>query len=298
MFLRVRARPAARHNERMLRTSREVRALTRADRDAALELCARNPAANVYVAARILETDLDRSRGSLLAYCPDRVPEALCWMSSNMVPVECDDAAAAVFAGRVRRQQSQFSSIFGPADQVEHIWSRLHTHWSEPLDIRARQPLLTIAPGQPVLVAPDPRVRRATVDEVDLVAPAAAAMFTEEIGYAPYTDASGKRGYRATTRAIISRGHAFVIVEQGRIVFKAEVGSVGVGACQIQGVWVDPLLRGQGLAAPAMAAVVEQARADIAPLVTLYVNDYNLPALAAYRRVGFSDTGTFATILL
>ncbi len=78
--------------------------------------------------------------------------------------------------------------------------------------------------------------------------------------------------------------------------FKAEVGSVGTGVCQIQGVWVDPEFRGQGLAAPGMAAVVELAR-QIAPVVTLYVNAFNMPARAAYERVGFQTIETFATIL-
>ena len=49
-------------------------------------------------------------------------------------------------------------------------------------------------------------------------------------------------------------------VDEGRILFKADLGSVGVGAGQIQGVWVDPAYRGQGLAAPAMARAVELAR--------------------------------------
>ena len=39
----------------MLRTQSPVRALTVADRDEALALCARDPAANVFVAARIAE---------------------------------------------------------------------------------------------------------------------------------------------------------------------------------------------------------------------------------------------------
>ena len=45
-----------------------------------------------------------------------------------------------------------------------------------------------------------------------------------------------------------------------------------------------------------MAAVVEHALARIAPVVTLYVNDYNLPA-RSYRRVGFRQIGEFATVL-
>ena len=44
-----------------------------------------------------------------------------------------------------------------------------------------------------------------------------------------------------------------------------------------------------------MAAVVELAR-QTAPTVSLYVNDFNHPAVATYRRVGFVDVGEFATI--
>jgi predicted GNAT family acetyltransferase len=47
-----------------------------------------------------------------------------------------------------------------------------------------------------------------------------------------------------------------------------------------------------------MAAVVEQVRAEIAPVVTLYVNDFNTPARATYARVGFTEIGSFATVLL
>ena len=61
--------------------------------------------------------------------------------------------------------------------------------------------------------------------------------------------------------------------------------------------WIDPAYRGRGIAAPAMAAVVEHAR-RVAPLVTLYVNHYNAPALATYRRVGFEEIGRRAMTFL
>jgi hypothetical protein len=134
------------------------------------------------------------------------------------------------------------------------------------------------------------------LDEVDLVMPAAAAMFTEEIGYPPYRG-SGQL-YRQGITSLIGAGHTFVRVDAGEVVFKADVGSVALGVAQVQGVWVAPHRRGRGLAEPAMAAVVEQVRAEIAGVVTLYVNDFNVAARATYARVGFAEIGSFATVLM
>jgi predicted GNAT family acetyltransferase len=46
-----------------------------------------------------------------------------------------------------------------------------------------------------------------------------------------------------------------------------------------------------------MAAVVELTRTRFAPVVSLYVNDYNHAAVASYHRVGFRQVGEFATVL-
>jgi predicted GNAT family acetyltransferase len=46
-----------------------------------------------------------------------------------------------------------------------------------------------------------------------------------------------------------------------------------------------------------MAAVVVEASKSISPLVSLYVNDFNEPARAAYRRVGFAETGRLMSVL-
>lgn len=83
----------------------------------------------------------------------------------------------------------------------------------------------------------------------------------------------------------------------GEIVFKAELGAVTSAVAQVQGVWVDPRHRGRGHSEPGMAAVVVAARREVAGIVSLYANAYNARALAVYRRVGFEQVGTFATVL-
>ena len=280
----------------MLRTQSPVRALTTADRDQALEVCARDTRSNVFVAARILEGALVTSPGALLGYAEGSGLEAICWASANLVPVQCDAQALAAFATKLRRWRRQCSSVFGPADMVLPLWEQLRPTWGEPRDVRGYQPVLATPGPIPAGVPRDPRVRRARFSEVDLVLPAAAAMFTEEIGYPPYW---GSRAvYRQGITSLIRQGHTFVRVDDGEVVFKADVGSVALGVAQIQGVWVAPRWRGQGLAGPAMAAVVEQVQAEIAEVVTLYVNDFNAPARATYARVGFTEIGSFATVLM
>ena len=73
--------------------------------------------------------------------------------------------------------------------------------------------------------------------------------------------AGGRRGSRALPRpghaSWSDRGWSFARFDEGRLVFKAEVACATPYAAQVQGVWVAPDRRGEGLAAAGMAAVVE-----------------------------------------
>jgi predicted GNAT family acetyltransferase len=281
----------------VLRTRNPEHALSPSDRDGALELCARDLPANVFVAARILEGVLVSQPGTLLGHKVDGRLSSLCWSSANLVPVEADEAAIGFYADRVRRWRRHCASILGPADQVAELWRQLAVAWGPARAVRTDQPLMSSHTRPSELgIELDPRVRPARADEVELVMPAAAHMFEAEIGYAPYSGSGA--AYRSALLSLIDRGHTWVVIEDGRVIFKADVGSVALGCAQLQGVWLEPQLRGKGLAVPLMAAVVEQVMATRAKWVTLYVNDFNEAARATYRHVGFEDVGTFSTVLL
>ena len=103
--------------------------------------------------------------------------------------------------------------------------------------------------------------------------------------------------YQARVAELVGAGRSFSRIDDGQVVFKAEIGAATNEACQIQGVWVAPEFRGRGLSETGMTAVLRYALADVAPVVSLYVNDYNTAARAAYRRVGFSEVGAFMSVL-
>lgn len=126
--------------------------------------------------------------------------------------------------------------------------------------------------------------------------PACVAMFTEEVGVSPLAGDGGLI-YQARVAELVGAGRSFARIEDGKVVFKAEIGAVTRHACQIQGVWVAPEYRGRRLSETGMAAVLHYALRDVAPVASLYVNDFNAPARAAYRRVGFTEVGAFMSVL-
>jgi predicted GNAT family acetyltransferase len=263
--------------------------------DAALEVAARNPVANVFVASRLeaVGADTRRLAAEIWGYYDDGRLVSLCYAGANLMPIEAGPVAAQQFAERARRSGRHCSSIVGPSEPVEAMWSVLFPSWGPARDVR-RQPLMSIdrRPSVPA----DPRVRRVRIDELDTLLPACVAMFTEEVGVSP-VGADGGALYRARVAELIADGRAFAVIEDGQVLFKAEIGSATAQACQIQGVWTDPGLRGRGLGTSGTAAVVGLAIDDIAPLVSLYVNDYNMPARRAYERVGFATVGSFTSVL-
>lgn len=273
-----------------------IRTLGRADVEEALALCEQDLVANLFVASRLygVWTDPRHAGGEIWGWYDGGELRSVCWSGANLVPAEAGPGAVEAFAARARRQGRQCSSIVGPAEPVLGMWRYLEAAWGPPREVRPNQPLMVL--DGPPLVEPDPLVRRSRPDELSLVVPACVAMFTEEVGYSPVA-VDGGAMYHSQVAGLVAMGRSFVRVEDGTVVFKAELGSVTPGAVQVQGVWVAPEYRGRGLAAPGMAAVSRIVQREVAPVVSLYVNSFNTRAIRAYERVGFRTVGTFATVL-
>jgi predicted GNAT family acetyltransferase len=280
----------------MLGTTTGVRGLTADDLSSVRALLDRDPGVNVFLRYRVDSTSLrDRVVGPRVwGYFDGAELVAACHAGSNIVPAEASLDAVEAFAGHVLIEGIRPASIAGLQSAVLPLWERLAPFLGQARSIRPVQPFLAL--DDEPQVAPDTRVRRVTMDEIDLLYPACVSMFREEVGIDP--EASGGHGYRARVAQLISQGWAFAIIEDGEILFKTEVGAASPHACQLQGVWVRPDRRGEDISAAALAQVIRLVRRDVAPLVTLYVNDHNVSARALYRRVGFTEQATFASILL
>lgn len=273
--------------------------LTSADAADLRVLLDRDPIANCFAISRLLregrvEVDPWRGGGDLWGVREGGHLRSAVYVGANLVPLGTTERTRPLLAARIGALPRRCSSLVGPAAEVLGLWAELETAWGPAREVRGEQPLLAM--DRDPQVAPDPLVRAVRPEEIDLLMPACVAMFTEEVGVSPVAGGMAS-AYRARISELVHAGRAFARIEDGRVLFKAELGAVTAQVCQVQGVWVAPGMRGRGLSTAGMAAVVRQARARVAPCVSLYVNAYNIPARAAYARVGFDAVGTFATVL-
>lgn len=273
-----------------------VRPITERDSAAVTSILTTDPVAHCFVASRFRMAGADpwRLGGELLGYFDDSGLRSMLYLGANLVPVATTPAARAAFADRLRPRGRRCSSLVGPAEEVLDLWRLLEAAWGPSREVRADQPVMLIDADP--LVEADPLVRESTRADLDILVPACVEMFTVEVGVSP-TVGGAADAYRARIAEIVEEGRSFVRIDDGVVVFKAEIGAVNAGVCQVQGVWVDPRYRGRGLSKSGMAAVVRLARERIAAGISLYVNDYNTAARKAYRAVGFREVGSFATVL-
>ena len=129
-----------------------------------------------------------------------------------------------------------------------------------------------------------PGLRPAEAHEEDLVLEAAARMQTEELGVDPRIE--DPVVFRTQVQDRARAGRTFVLVLGGEIRFKADVALRCKRGAQIGGVWVPPEHRGKGLASRGTCELARRLFST-GPLVSLHVNEKNLPAVGAYKRAGF-----------
>ena len=220
--------------------------------------------------------------------------ESLCFAGANLIPLRGGPADLIAFADEAMSGTRRCSSLVGRAELVMPMWERLESAWGPARDVRNHQPLMALTTHPSCEI--DTEVRQVRPEELDAYLVAAVDMFIGEVGVDPRLG-DGGRGYRRRVASLIATGRAWARFEHGQVIFKAEVGSQSPGVGQIQGVWVHPERRGQGLGT-AGTATLAAVIVGTGRIASLYVNDFNTVARATYDRIGFVEVGTFATVLL
>lgn len=271
-----------------------LRTLRDADRGKAVEFLEQSPVENLFLLSRIDNWGLDRRRlGRLIAFERGGEIAGLCLDGGTVFVTGNDPDALPYFVlelGRWRR----CSSIVGPSFPALGLFvglaQRWREQWGQVSNVRRKQPLMLLD-GAPAVEA-DPRVRKITRTDFQSYLDASVDMYTDEIGSSPFKFGPG---YESFALARVDEGDAYGIVEDGEVIFKADLGPRHDGQVQLQGVWLKHELRGRGVSAAMLAGMLQQVLEKY-QRVSLYVNDFNIPAIRAYERLGFRSVGALSTV--
>ncbi|MEY3278146.1 MAG: GCN5-Related N-Acetyltransferase [Actinomycetota bacterium] len=249
---------------------------------------------HMFVQSRIANRIIEpmRNGGELWGWYESGQLKSAIFVGPIVVPVELNENAVAGFAQRLSLLGRRCSSIVGTQSDVQRLWTEIEG-WAPPRLVRSEQPFLTLE--ESIEIGKPDKVRPATLADLDSYLSASIAMFTAEVGVSPV--AGGMLAYRSRVEETIRNGLAFGwFAADGSTLFKLDIGAIVGSQCQVQGVWLEPHLRGQGLSKSLLSQALSLVQSTVAPEICLYVNGFNEPALRVYKSLGFVQKATFSTM--
>ncbi len=270
-----------------------VQRLVRAHERAALAYLARAPYDNVFLAWLIASDRSLATRSSLYVHLDARQTiRGVAFFGRQVVLASDTDDVTDAFADVAPSYRFE-RMIVGPRAVVERYWKRVSKWHTPPRRIRESQPVLAVDRSSLVRHPGTVVVRRAYPSEWEAVAHNSAKMIEHELEYDPR---SVSAEFNANVRIMIDRGLWWVGEHEGELCFFCNAGPRSDYTLQLQGIWTPEHLRGRSLATQALSAICDELLSDV-PSLSLYVNGFNESALRLYDRIGFRQTGEFATYL-
>jgi ribosomal protein S18 acetylase RimI-like enzyme len=246
-----------------------------------LDFCARDPIERVF-----LEDVARRGLGRFVALREGGEFVALCHLGANIVPSGEGAEAFGKFAARSRPRM-----LIGEERAVTDLWDAARDHLPRVREDR---------PGQPVYVLeekPPPgetRLRRATLHDLDVLVRTSAAAFLEEVGIDGYARDPALFEWR--TRTQIEEGRSWLWEDEGTILFKAEASAWTDRAVQLQQVWVDPSVRGNGYGKRGLSDLC-RLLLEQTPAVCLFVRPENSAAIGLYDSIAMRRVGVYRSLI-
>lgn len=140
-----------------------------------------------------------------------------------------------------------------------------------------------------------PGLRRATLDELELIAAVQAQMAFEESGVNPME--TDPVGFRSRCARRIEQGRSWVWIKDGRLIFKADIIAETSDVAYLEGVYVTPDERGNGYGLRCISQLGRTLLASVKS-ICLLVNEQNQLVEAFYRKAGFTRRSFYETIYM
>lgn len=260
-----------------------------------LSFLERRPIYTAYLAGLIRDNGLQSplNRGSFYG-CRNHLGqlEGVALIGHATLMETASDRALHAFAETAQRCTS-VHLIMCEEDRLEKFWG-CYAGAGQEMRRACRELLMELR--WPVEVSqPVSKLRLATVEDLDLLVPVHAQMALEESGVDPrQQDAAG---FLARYSRRIEQGRTWVLTEDGKLQFKADVAAETPETTYMEGVWVNPEARRQGYGRRCMSQLARMLLWRTKS-ICLFVNDENEDAQRFYKQAGYHLRTVYDTIFL
>ena len=202
------------------------------------------------------------------------------------------DRALQAFA-EIAQQCSNTHLIMGEQQRIDDFWN-YYAEGGQAMRLACRELLFEL--HWPIAVHEQvPGLRLATVDDLELVMPVHAQMAFAESGLNPLE--KDPDGFRQRCTRRIENGRTWVLVQNGALLFKADVISDTPAVMYLEGIWVNPDERGKGYGLRCMSQLAQTLLSRCQSLCLL-VNEKNTAAQLFYKRAGYKLRSVYDTIFV
>ena len=269
--------------------------LTEANRVETLEFLAARPVHTVVMTSFIndngIESELHRGRFYGYRNAKGRLEGVALIGHTTLVEARSDDALKAL-AFAARSSETPIHLVMSDDDAAETFWSYYSGGAHQPR-LACTEVLFELS--FPFLVRNcDKQLRPATAAELNEVAEAQAAIAFLESGIDPLE--RDREGFLRRVLKRIEQGRVFVVVEDGRMVFKADVIAETAEVAYLEGVYVAPEYRGKGLGSTCLSQLGQMLLSRV-DAVCLLSNVELTDAHKCYRNAGFRSIDQCTTLV-
>lgn len=273
----------------------DILTLTEAHKAEVLAFLSERPLHTVYLAGYILDNGVvsPLNRGTFYGYrnAAGQLEGVALIGHATLFEIRSDEALKA-FA-TLAQSSSRTHMLMGEMEKVEHFWN-LYGEGGQAPRLMCRE--LLFEQRFPVEVKkPVFGLRRATLRDLEMLLPIHAEMAFEESGVNPLE--KDPNGFRLRCARRIEQGRVWVLIENGRLLFKADIISDTPEVVYLEGIYVAPEERGGGIGRRCLSQLTRNLLART-KTVSLLVNEMNQAASAFYLRAGFKLRAHYDTIFL
>jgi hypothetical protein len=183
--------------------------------------------------------------------------------------------------------------IMAEPEKVDRFWSYFAQAGARPR-VFGRESLLELR--WPVGIAPRVNeLRQATMDDLEPVMLVQAEMALEKGGVDPMK--ADLVGFQRRCARRIELGRTWVLRDKQQLIFKVDIMANTPEAIYLEGIWVNPLKRGEEYGLRCLTQVATTLLLQTRSICVL-VNENNLKGHALYRRAGFKARGSYQLVYL